>query len=90
LSSIVAELYQKMIDSLKDYLKQQHEDSAVYLQLLERLNDARRIALNLRKRLSLYRHTAGLSHSMNTLLDLVYVSCIDDDRSHVESLLVSI
>jgi signal transduction histidine kinase len=61
-----------MIDSLKDYLKQQHEDSSVYLQLLDRLNDARRIAHNLRKRLLLYRHTAGLTNSMNTLLDLMY------------------
>jgi hypothetical protein len=73
LSSTVNELYQKIIDSLKDYLKQQHEDSSVYLQLLDRLNDARVIAHNLRKRLSLYRHTTGLTNSMNTLLDLVYV-----------------
>lgn len=61
-----------MIDSLKDYLKQQHEDASVYLQFLERLNDARRIAHNLRKRLLSYRHTNGLTNSMNTLLDLVY------------------
>ncbi len=73
LSSTVTELYQKIVDSLKDYLKQQHEDGSVYLQLLERLNDARRIAHNLRKRLLLYRHTTGLTNSMNTLLDLVYV-----------------
>ena len=72
LSSIVTELYQKLVDSLKDYLKQQHEDGSVYLQLLERLNDARRIAHNLRKRLLLYRHTTGLSNTTNTLLDLVY------------------
>ena len=72
-SSTVTELYQKIVDSLKDYLKQQHEDSSVYLQLLERLNDARHIAHNLRKRLSHYRHTSGLTNSMNTLLDLVYV-----------------
>ncbi|CAF2368457.1 unnamed protein product [Rotaria sp. Silwood2] len=71
LSSTVTELYQKIVDSLKDYLKQQHEDSSVYLQLLERLNDVRHIAHNLRKRLSLYRHTTGLTNSMNTLLDLV-------------------
>ncbi|CAF1232618.1 unnamed protein product [Rotaria sordida] len=71
LSSTVTELYQKIIDSLKDYLKQQHEDSSVYLQLLERLNDVRHIAHNLRKRLLLYRHTTGLTNSMNTLLDLV-------------------
>jgi len=71
LSSTVTELYQKIIDSLKDYLKQQHEDSSVYLQLLDRLNDARRIAHALRKRLLLYRHTAGLTNSMNTLLDLI-------------------
>jgi hypothetical protein len=56
---------------LKEYLRQQHEDSSVYLQLLDRLNDARRIAHNLRKRLLFYRHTAGLTNSMNTLLDLV-------------------
>ena len=62
-----------MLDSLKDYLKQQHEDASLYLQLLERLNDARRIALNLRKRLLLYRHTNGLTNTMNTILDLVYV-----------------
>ncbi len=73
LSSTVTELYQKIIDSLKEYLRQQHEDSSVYLQLLDRLNDARRIAHNLRKRLLLYRHTAGLTNSMNTLLDLMYV-----------------
>lgn len=73
LSSTVNELYQKIVDSLKDYLKQQHEDSSVYLQLIERFNDARSIAHNLRKRLLLYRHSAGLSNSMNTLLDLVYV-----------------
>ena len=72
-SSMISELYQKMIDSLKDYLKQQHEDSSVYLQLLERLNDARHIALDLRKRLLLHRHTIGLTNSMNTLLDLMYV-----------------
>lgn len=71
LSATIAELYQKIIDSLKDYLKQQHEESSVYLQLLERLNEARRIAHNLRKRLSLYRHTAGLTNSLNTLLDHV-------------------
>jgi hypothetical protein len=71
-SSTITELYQKIVDSLKDYLKQQHEDASVYLQLLERLNDARRIAHNLRKRLLLYRHTTGLTNSMNTLLDLVY------------------
>jgi hypothetical protein len=71
LSSTVTELYQKIIDSLKEYLRQQHEDSSVYLQLLDRLNDARRIAHNLRKRLLLYRHTAGLTNSMNTLLDLI-------------------
>ena len=71
-SSIVTELYQKIVDSLKDYLKQQHEDASVYLQFLERLNDARRIAHNLRKRLLLYRHTTGLTSSTNTLLDLVY------------------
>ncbi|CAF1682426.1 unnamed protein product, partial [Adineta ricciae] len=71
LSSTVTELYQKIVDSLKDYLKQQHEDSSVYLQLLDRLNEARRIAHLLRKRLSLYRHTSGLTNSMNTLLDLV-------------------
>ncbi|UJR16224.1 hypothetical protein I4U23_003134 [Adineta vaga] len=71
LSSTVTELYQKIVDSLKDYLKQQHEDSSVYLQLLDRLNEARRIAHILRKRLSLYRHTTGLSNTMNTLLDLV-------------------
>lgn len=73
LSSTVTELYQKISDSLKDYLKQHTDDSSVYLQLLERLNDARHIAHNLRKRLSFYRHTTGLSNSMNTLLDLVYV-----------------
>jgi hypothetical protein len=67
-----------MIDSLKDYLKQQHEDSSVYLQLLDRLNDARRIAHNLRKRLLLYRHSVGLTNSMNTLLDLMYVYRIED------------
>ncbi|CAF4020112.1 unnamed protein product, partial [Rotaria magnacalcarata] len=71
LSSTIAELYQKIVDSLKDYLKQLHEDSSVYLQLLDRLNDARHIAHNLRKRLSLYRHTTGLTNSTNTLLDLV-------------------
>ncbi|CAF0802726.1 unnamed protein product [Adineta steineri] len=71
LSATVNELYQKMIDSLKDYLKQQQEDSSIYLQLLERLNDARRIAHCLRKRLLLYRHTIGLTNSMNTLLDLI-------------------
>jgi hypothetical protein len=73
LSSTVNELYQKLIDSLKDHLKQQHEDGSVYLQLLDRLNDARRIAHSLRKRLLLYRHSTGLSNSMNTLLDLMYV-----------------
>ena len=72
-SSIVTELYQKMLDSLKDYLKQQHEDASLYLQLLERLNDARCIALNLRKCLLFYRQTTGLTNTMNTLLDLVYV-----------------
>ncbi|CAF1186292.1 unnamed protein product [Adineta steineri] len=71
LSSAVNELYQKIVDSLKDYLKQQHEDSSIYLQLLDRLNDARRIAHSLRKRLTLYRHSNGLTNSMNTLLDLV-------------------
>lgn len=76
LSSTVNELYQKIVDSLKEYLKQQHEDGSVYLQLLDRLNDARRIAHNLRKRLCLYRHTTGLSNSMNTLLDLMYVYMI--------------
>ncbi|UJR30307.1 hypothetical protein I4U23_017844 [Adineta vaga] len=70
-SSIVNELYQKMVDSLKDYLKQQHEDSSVYLQLLERLNDARHIAMDLRKRLLIHRHTTGLTNSTNTLLDLI-------------------
>ena len=73
LSSTVTELYQKITDSLKDYLKQQHEDNSVYLQLFDRLNEARRIARNLRKRLLLYRHTAGLTNTMNTLLDLMYV-----------------
>jgi len=71
LSSTVTDLYQKLVDSLKDHLKQIHEDTAVYLQLLERLNDARRIAHNLRKRLLMYRHSNGLTNSMNTLLDLV-------------------
>ena len=74
LSSTITELHQKILDSLKDYLKQQHGDSSVYSQLLERLNDARRIAHVLRKRLLLYRHTAGLANSMNTLLDLMYVN----------------
>lgn len=68
----MTELYQKIVDSLKDYLKQQHEDASVYLQFLERLNDARRIAHNLRKHLLFYRHTTGLTNSTNTLLDLVY------------------
>lgn len=72
-SANVTELYQKIADSLKDYLKQQHEDSSTYLQLIDRLNDVRRIAHNLRKRLLLYRHSAGLSQVMNTLFDLVYV-----------------
>lgn len=71
LSSAVSELYQKIADSLKDYLKQQHEDSSTYHQLLERLNDTRRIAHNLRKRLLLYRHSAGFSNMMNTIFDLV-------------------
>ncbi len=74
-------MYQKIVDSLKDYLKQQHEDTSVYLQLLERLNDARRIAHNLRKRLLLYRHTTGLTNSMNTLLDLVYVEYFNPERN---------
>ena len=71
LSTTVTELYQKITDSLKEYLKQQHEESSVYAQLMDRLNDARSIAHNLRKRLLLYRHTAGLTHLTNTLLDLV-------------------
>ena len=71
MSSTVTDLYQKLVDSLKDHLKQIHEDTTVYLQLLERLNDARRIAHNLRKRLLMYRHSNGLTNSMNTLLDLV-------------------
>lgn len=70
-SSTVTELHQKILDSLKDYLKQQHGDSSVYSQLLDRLNDSRRIAHLLRKCLSFYRHTAGLTNTMNTLLDLM-------------------
>ena len=70
-SSTVTDLYQKITDSLKDYLKQHNEDSSMYLQLLERLNDARRIAHHFRKRLLLYRHTAGFSNALNTLLDFV-------------------
>lgn len=60
-----------MIDSLKDYLKQQQDDGTVYLQLLERLNDVRQIANHLRKRLSHYRQSTGLNNSMNSLLDFV-------------------
>ncbi|CAF3722888.1 unnamed protein product [Rotaria magnacalcarata] len=71
LSSTVTELYQKIIDSLKDYLKQQYGDSSIYLQLLDRLNDARRIAHHLRKRLLLYRHSVGLTNAMPTFLDLI-------------------
>ncbi|CAF4534145.1 unnamed protein product, partial [Rotaria sp. Silwood2] len=71
LSSIVTELYQKLVDSFKDYLKQQYGDSSIYLQLLERLNDARRIAHNLRKRLLFYRHSVCLTNSMNSYLDLI-------------------
>ncbi|CAF3459637.1 unnamed protein product [Rotaria sp. Silwood1] len=71
LSSTVTELYQKIIDSLKDYLKQQYGDSSIYLQLLERLNDARRIAHNLRKRLLFYRHSVCLTNSTNSYLDLI-------------------
>ena len=50
------------------------------MQLLDRLNDARRIAHVLRKRLLFYRHTAGFNNSMNTLLDLMYVKIIDEKR----------
>jgi hypothetical protein len=68
---MVTELHQKITDSLKDYLKQLHEESSMYGQLMERLNEARSIAHNLRKRLLLYRHTAGITHMTKTLLDLV-------------------
>ncbi|CAF0830154.1 unnamed protein product [Didymodactylos carnosus] len=71
LSTSITDLHQKVLDSFKEYLKQLHEDPLVYTHLLDKLNNVKRIAHNLRKRLLLYKQSAGLIHNVHTLLDMV-------------------